>query len=91
MPRKTADVVTGLQKKGFEPGKKTHHKYYVYRTTDGDLSVIRTYISHSSKELSDSLLGQMAKQCKLKREEFLRLVDCTLDQEGYQALVQDDC
>lgn len=92
MPRKTGDVIARLQKKGFEPSKKkTHHKYYSYRTTDGELTPIYTYVSHSEKELSDYLLSQMAKQCKLKREEFLKLIDCTLDQKGYQAKVQNHC
>ncbi len=31
------------------------------------------------KEIPDNLLAQMAKQCHLSKEDFLRLVDCPLD------------
>lgn len=84
MPRDKSDVIAGLKKKGFIDGKSNHHKYYVYQTIDGKLSKVFTYTSHSGKELHDHLLSQMAKQCKLKREEFLKLVDCPMSRKEYE-------
>ena len=84
MPRDKSEVIAGLKKKGFENSKNTHHLYYTYRTQDGKLSDVFTYMSHSGRELSDSLLSKMARQCKLRREEFLRLVDCTMNRQEYE-------
>lgn len=84
MTRNKSNVIAGLLRKGFENNKNTHHQYYTYRTIDGKLSEIYTYTSHSGKELNDSLLSKMSRQCKLKREEFLKLVDCTMTQEVYE-------
>ena len=89
MPRDKSDVIARLKKKGFENSKNTHHQYYVYRTTDGKLSDVFTYTSHSGKELSDSLLAKMARQCRLKRESFLKLIDCTMSQQAYEQDLRD--
>lgn len=89
MPRSKSDVITGLKRKGFENSKNTHHQYYVYRTLECKLSHVFTYTSHSGKELNDSLLSKMAKQCKLKRDEFLKLVDCSMNQKEYQQKLKD--
>jgi predicted RNA binding protein YcfA (HicA-like mRNA interferase family) len=72
------------KKKGFEEGKNTHHRYYNHRRMDGTLSGVFTYTSHSGKELHDHLLSQMAKQCRLKRDDFLKLVDCSMSREDYE-------
>jgi predicted RNA binding protein YcfA (HicA-like mRNA interferase family) len=84
MPRDKSDVIAGLKKKGFESTKNTHHQYYAYRMIDGRISDVFTYTSHSGKELSDSLLSKMARQCKLKREEFLKLIDCPMSRQEYE-------
>jgi len=43
-------------------------------------------MSHGSsyKTIGDPLLGTMAKQVGLTKKSFLELVDCTLDQTGYE-------
>ena len=89
MPRDKADVIAGLKKKGFENSKNTHHRYYTYRSQEGKLSDVYTYASHSGKELSDSLLSKMARQCKLRKEEFLRLIDCTMNRQEYEQALED--
>ena len=45
-------------------------------------------VSHGSayKTLGDPLLSAMAKQTGITKKSFLELVDCTLDQVGYEAL-----
>jgi len=89
MPRNKSDVIAGLTKKGFENSKNSHHQYYTYRALEGKLSDVYTYTSHSGKELSDSLLSKMSRQCKLRREEFLKFVDCTMTQQTYEQNLKD--
>jgi len=82
--KRQVDVVAGLKKKGFEDGKSSHHKYYVYHTIEGKVSSVYTYTSHSGKELSDNLLSQMARQCQLKKGAFLKLIDCPMSRQEYE-------
>lgn len=89
MPRKKSDVEGGLRGKGFLP-ENTHHRYFFYYTREGAKSRIRTKTSHGGRDLDDYLLGQMAKQCKLSKKDFLDLVDCPLDQDQYEQKVVDD-
>ncbi len=46
-------------------------------------------MSHGTayKTIGDPLLGEMARQLGLVKKQFLELVDCTLDQQGYEKLV----
>ncbi len=44
-----------------------------------------TKTSHGAREIDDHLLGRMAKQCKLSRADFDRLIDCPLGRAGYEA------
>ena len=43
-----------------------------------------TKTSHGVKELDDSLLSMMSRQCKLNRQDFDRLIDCPLDRDSYE-------
>jgi hypothetical protein len=83
--RERDDIKTALQSKGFV-ADDTHHTLFVYWTMEGKKTPIRTRTSHGSshKTLGDPLLLQMAKQVKLTKKRFLELVDCTLDQRGYE-------
>jgi len=47
--------------------------------------------SHGSggRSIGDPLLGQMAKQCYLTKQDFLSLVDCPLDREGFEAKARE--
>ncbi|HEY0018001.1 MAG TPA: type II toxin-antitoxin system HicA family toxin [Longimicrobium sp.] len=86
MTRKQSEVEAGLVRKGFRE-TETHHRYFIHHTEAGLKSKIRTKTSHGGKELDDWLLAQMAKQCGVSRKDFLDLVDCPLDQKGYEAKV----
>jgi hypothetical protein len=83
--RKVEDALTG---KGFERKEGDHH-FFIYMTTQGRKTSIRTKTSHTPKmkEIGDGILTQMAKQCHLNKQEFLSLVDCPLSREGYEALL----
>ena len=69
-------VVFSLLRKGFLQRKKGHHIVLVYQNINGDLSKIRTRLSHGShsKDLSDYLVLNMAKQVNLHRKQFEQFV-----------------
>jgi hypothetical protein len=37
------------------------------------------------KEINDGILAQMAKQCRLNKQDFMSLIDCPLSREKYEA------
>ena len=88
MPRKKTDVERGLVNKGFVQSEGDHH-FFVYYTIDGRKSEAHTKTSHTQKmkEIPDNLLGAMARQCCLKRSQFLDLVDCPLSREEFEVLL----
>ena len=90
MPRKKTTVEAGLRAKGFEQTEGDHH-FFVYVTTGGKKTAIRTKTSHTPKmkEIPDNLLGQMAKQCKLNKQDFLNLIDCPLSTEQYESKLRE--
>lgn len=84
MPRKQSDVERSLTNKGFQH-KEGDHSYFHYYSTAGKKTAVFTKTSHGAREIDDHLLGRMAKQCKLSRADFDRLIDCPLDRTGYEA------
>lgn len=87
MPRDAKDISAGLKQKGFQPHDGDHHFYRLF--VDGKNTGIRTKISHGEKEIGDNLLGQMAKQTRLVKKDFLDLVDCPLTIEQYHDKLRD--
>lgn len=89
MSRKKADVERGLENKGFQVREGDHRFFVYHRKSDGKKTAIQTKTSHTPKmrEIPDNLLGQMAKQCRLSKHDFLNLVDCPLSRESYEAKV----
>lgn len=89
MQRDKRFVEAGLRKKGFKPEEGDHH-FFFYQTLSGLITDIRTKTSHSKKvkALDDTLLALMARQCRIGKPDFIRLVDCPLDQAGYERLLQ---
>jgi len=82
---KTRDADRALVGKlGFEKTETHHH---VYRLWMGGKLVARTYISHGERELSHFHVGEMAKQVRLKPDEFVDAVNCPLSQEEYYRLL----
>lgn len=84
MPRKQNDVEKSLLAKGFRP-KDGDHNYFHYYSKAGKKTSVFTKTSHGSREIDDSLLARMTKQCKLSRSDFDRLIDCPLDRDTYEA------
>ena len=81
MPRDAKAVATGLSTKGFVLREGDHHFYSL--VVRGKKTGIFTKISHGAREIPDGLLGQMAKQTRLAKKDFLDLVDCPLSAEDY--------
>jgi hypothetical protein len=90
MPRKKSKVESALKSKGFKQTEGDHH-WFVYVTIEGKKTAIKTKTSHTQKmkDISDSLLSLMAKQCHLSKDQFLNLVDCPLDQEEYEKILRN--
>jgi predicted transcriptional regulator len=82
--------MSSLNRKGFiEKSHSKDHLYFYYETTDGARTDISTKISHSStKAVSDSLIVEMAKQCRVKKSDFVELIRCSLDQAGYEQILK---
>ncbi|PHP64559.1 hypothetical protein CSC94_23770 [Zhengella mangrovi] len=87
MARDRKDIDASLQRKGFKRDDGDHH-YYIYHNLAGRKTIKKTKMSMgtSHKTIGDPLLGQMARQIGVTKSSFLELVDCTLDQAGYEAL-----
>ncbi len=87
MPRKARVVERGLLRKGFRLAD-THHRRFVYHTVDGEEpQPVTTIMSHGAdRDISDRLLGMMARQLHLTRRQFDDLIDCRLSQAEYEAM-----
>ena len=83
------DILGSLERKGFMRRKKGDHIHLVYYDLVGKKTQARTKLSHGTKHRSISavLVGLMARQCKLSTNEFVRLVDCSMDQREYDELI----
>ena len=79
---------SALEAKGFRR-RESHHTYLVYYTEDGLKTLIRTKTSHGcgGLDIPADLFARMARQCKLATADFRALVDCSLSQHGYEALL----
>ena len=90
MPRNKSKVESALKGKGFEQTEGDHH-FFVYMTVEGKKTSVRTKTSHTPKmkDIPDNLLSQMAKQCKLSKNDFFRLLDCPLSREEYEAILKE--
>lgn len=77
-------VARALASKGFKESQGKH-RFFIFYTSDNKKSQIQTMISQGSDhDLDAVLIGEMARQCKLKKKEFLQLVNCTLNRAAYE-------
>lgn len=80
------DVESSLERKGFRR-RDGHHTFFVYYSTENVKTSIRTKVSHGAKEIGDKLIGAMARQCRLSKDDFKGLVECTLGREQYEVML----
>jgi len=84
--RKVANVMCS---KGFRIDDD-HHHFFIYYTIDGLRTRVKTHTSHGSKSgINDYLIGQMAKQCRFTKAQFLDLVHCPLVREEYEKILRE--
>ncbi len=78
---KTRDVRTNFCRKGFREEERDH--LYLLLYVDGKKTSIHTKMSHGKNEISDPLIGKMAKQVKLSKHDFIDFAKCILTEEQY--------
>lgn len=78
---KPRDISTSLLKKGFKT-KDGDHTYFILYIQDRKTSIF-TKISHGKREIDDSLIKRMAGQIKLDKNQFMRLIECSIDHDKY--------
>lgn len=86
--RKTRDVSTNLCKKGFRKKENDHTKFHPY--IDGKRTGIYTKISHGETEIHEPLIRSMARELRLNKEQFLGLVDCSIDGDQYISILKEN-
>ena len=80
------NILKALKRKGFSSKMSSHIKLtFIF---DGRDTSIRTWISHGKKEISDKLLGIMAEQLSLSRQELNDLIDCSLGEHDLITLYE---
>ena len=70
-----------LRAKGFQRAKHGGDKMLEF-WVDGR-KVLFTFVSHGSGECKDYHVGMMAKQCRLAKPQFRRLVECPMKEDEY--------
>ena len=84
--RKGRDIDSALCKKGFHRESDGDHLWYTLIGTN-----VKTKISHGmmGHDIGPELLGLMARQLHLTKKQFLELIDCPLDEDGYRQILRD--
>lgn len=86
---KDKKVRKSLEKKGFKQEPSSHHNYYYLYDQDGKRTKINTHTSRNEQEIGNFLIGQMSKQLKLSKEDFIDLINCPLSYEEYIAKLKE--
>ena len=79
------DIDKALCKKGFRREMDGKHIRYFFNVR------IFTHISHGmmGTAIGAPLISKMAQQLRLTKKQFLALIDCPLDEEGYREILRD--
>ncbi len=78
---KSRDIVGALLNKGFKTDNHDHKFYYYVR--NGKITSIRTKVSHGKSNVDKKLIGKMARQMRISKNQFVDFVDCILTQKKY--------
>lgn len=54
----------------------------------GEKTLVRTFVSHGTKDYGDALLLKLTKQLKLTKKELLRFIDGEMTQEEYEEILK---
>ena len=80
-----------LCKKGFFKESDGDHIRYFLPNEAGTDWIVRTKMSHGMRggTIDAWLIAQMARQLHLTKTQFLNLIDCSLNEKGYRAILQE--
>ena len=86
--RKGRDIDAALRKKGFRC--ETDGKHVWYNFTGIPKTGIKVMMSHGMRgeTIGVDLISRMSRQLHLSKEQFLGLIDCHLDADGYRAIIE---
>ena len=78
-------------KKGFRDSesKSVDHKWIEF-WFEGKVTRIRTKFSHGKKEVDSSLIGLMARQIRLSKNQFMEFSNCKISENGYIKLLKSN-
>jgi hypothetical protein len=82
------ESVRSICRKGYGDalGRGRAHRYFNYMVNG--VPVATTYVSHGgSKDLSENLIHEMAKDCHLSRKEFIAFARCEMSADDYRAIL----
>jgi hypothetical protein len=91
--RSGRDIDSALRRKGFRRDSSGKHiQYFLTALPDEPELDIRTMLSHGAMRdtLSAELISRMSRQLHLTKSQFLALIDCTLDEDGYREVLSTD-
>jgi hypothetical protein len=83
LTQKAEAIDKALTAKGFVSENARHHVMYWFYY-EGKKSQIRTRISFGEKEVGAGLISAMARETKLRKCDFLALVECSLSADEYR-------
>ena len=83
---KVQELKSGLQRKGFLIAKRGGDKFFEF-WVDGK-KILFVFMSHGHGECGAWHIGKMAAQCKISRDEFHELIDCSLSEADYIAVLR---
>lgn len=84
--RSASKIKNALTKKGMNSTEGTKHVMFTLKV-DGVAEVV-TRMSRNLRDIDDYLGSQMAKQCLLSNREFWELIDCTLSEADWVAIIK---
>ena len=84
---KTRDLRKQLLSLGFEEDRGKDHIFYFYRYEEK--IVVRTKVSHGLDEIRQPILGLIAKQLQMNRDEFEDLLKGKVSSERYKKILTE--
>ena len=87
--RSGRDIDAALCRKGFTRDFDGNHLRYFFTMPGKGRTRIMTLMSHGTfgETISAPLISQMARQLCLTKKQFLELIDCILDEDGYREIL----
>lgn len=89
--RSGRSIDSALRKKGFLRDSDGDHVHYYFLCRSGERSSVKTKMSHGmmGSTVSAKLIKEMSHQLHLTKAQFLALIDCTLDEDGYRNILRE--